>query len=266
MMEGGEDVEASLVAHGDAAEPGEPRQCALDLPAVAAQAFAGFDAAPSDARDDGAAAQRAPAAGKIVALIGVQLGGTTAGPAGALTDRRNRVDGGFQHAAVVDVGRRQDYGQRNAVGIDDHVALGARFAAVGRVRAGVLAPLFAGTLALSSAARLQSMAFARPKRSSRRRCSVSHTPAACQSRSRRQHVIPEPQPISCGSISQGMPLFSTNRMPVNAARSSSGGRPPLGRGGRAGITGATTAHSASVTRGFAMPLRWALTNPDARFC
>ena len=27
--------------------------------------------------------------------------------------------------------------------------------------------------------------------------------AFCQSRSRRQHVIPEPQPSSCGSICQG---------------------------------------------------------------
>ncbi len=35
-----------------------------------------------------------------------------------------------------------------------------------------------------------------------------------------EQVMPEPQPISWGSISQGMPLFSTNRMPVRAARSS----------------------------------------------
>lgn len=42
--------------------------------------------------------------------------------------------------------------------------------------------------------------------------------------------MPDPQPISCGSISQGMPLFSTNITPVSAARSSIGGRPPFGRG------------------------------------
>ena len=37
---------------------------------------------------------------------------------------------------------------------------------------------------------------------------------------RRQQVIPDPQPISFRSISQGMPLFSTNRMPLSTARSS----------------------------------------------
>jgi hypothetical protein len=47
--------------------------------------------------------------------------------------------------------------------------------------------------------------------------------------------MPEPQPISCGSISQGRPERSTNRMPVRAARSGSHAWPatsglgPLGR-------------------------------------
>src|SRR5512135_2295346 len=75
VMEGGEDVEAPLGADGDAAEPREPRQRALDLPAVAAEAFTGLDAAARDAGDDGAAAQRAPAARAVVALVGTQLGG-----------------------------------------------------------------------------------------------------------------------------------------------------------------------------------------------
>lgn len=63
-------------------------------------------------------------------------------------------------------------------------------------------------------------------------CKRSHTPAACQSRSLRQHVMPEPQPISRGSISQGMPERSTNKMPHSAWRSETGGRP--GRSGRRG--------------------------------
>ena len=42
--------------------------------------------------------------------------------------------------------------------------------------------------------------------------------AACQSRGRRQQVMPEPQPSSFGSIRLGMPLRSTNRMPVRHAR------------------------------------------------
>lgn len=51
--------------------------------------------------------------------------------------------------------------------------------------------------------------------------------ASCQSLRRRQHVIPEPQPSSRGNICQGMPLRSTNRMPVRQARSDTRGLPPM---------------------------------------
>jgi hypothetical protein len=54
---------------------------------------------------------------------------------------------------------------------------------------------------------------------------------------RRQHVMPLPQPISWGSISQGMPLRRTKRMPVRAARSGTGGRPPFGLRRRFGSRG-----------------------------
>lgn len=43
----------------------------------------------------------------------------------------------------------------------------------------------------------------------------SHTPARLQSRSRRQHVMPLPQPNSWGSCSHWMPVLSTKRMPVS---------------------------------------------------
>jgi hypothetical protein len=45
---------------------------------------------------------------------------------------------------------------------------------------------------------------------------VRHTPAARQSRGRRQHVMS--QPISRGGYSHGMPVLSTKRMPVRQAR------------------------------------------------
>ena len=78
------------------------------------------------------------------------------------------------------------------------------------------------------------------------------TPWTCQSRSRRQQVMPEPHPISWGNISQGMPDFSTKRMPVEQAQSGTRGRPPLGLGGYGGSSGATTAHRSSLTSGMAM--------------
>ncbi len=64
--------------------------------------------------------------------------------------------------------------------------------------------------------------------------------------------MPDPQPISWGSISQGMPLFKTNRIPVRTARSSMRGLPPLGLGGSSGKSGSITSHSSSVTSGLAI--------------
>jgi hypothetical protein len=115
-----------------------------------------------------------------------------------------------------------------------------------------LAPPFARTEALSTLTRSQSIAPLRPSSSSRTSCSAVHTPLACQSRRRRQHVMPEPQPISFGSSSHWMPVFNTKRIPVSAARSSTRGRPPLGYSLVGGIKTSIRAHSSSGRSGFAM--------------
>jgi len=81
--------------------------------------------------------------------------------------------------------------------------------------------------------------------SSSAKCIRSQTPARFQSRRRRQHVIPDPHPSSCGSICQGMPLRRTKTMPVRHARSETRGRPPCGRRGRIGKKGSTRSHKRS---------------------
>jgi len=82
--------------------------------------------------------------------------------------------------------------------------------------------------------------------------SGSQIPACCQSCKRRQQVIPEPQPNCSGSIRQGMPLRSTNRIPVKQARSDLRGRPPCGFGIEAGRSGWIKLHSLSGTSAAAM--------------
>ncbi len=52
----------------------------------------------------------------------------------------------------------------------------------------------------------QSIWSAARKRARSTSCSSSHTPAACQSRRRRQQLIPLPQPISWGSRSHRKPV------------------------------------------------------------
>ena len=257
------DIGAAFVADGKPAEAIEPGLGSLDHPAMAAEFFAAVDTAPCDAVDDAASSASGAAGSCVIGFVGMQLGGPEARPATPALDGGNGVEGAFQPSAVVVVGRADQADQRSASSVDHNMALRARFAAIRRVRAAFASPFFAGTEDVSSAARLQSICSARPSRSRRARCRRSHTPIACQSRSRRQHVMPEPQPISWGSISQGMPERSTNKMPVNAARLPTGGRPPLGLGFSAGNNGSTIAHNSSDKSCLFMPQHIGSHN---RFC
>jgi hypothetical protein len=113
-------------------------------------------------------------------------------------------------------------------------------------------PPRAGTLALSSEACSQSISPTSCNRCSRTRCNRCHTPSWCQSRRRRQQVMPLPHPISWGSISHGIPLLSTKRIPDNTARSAIRGRPPFGLGRSDGKSGSMVAHSWSLTKSLLM--------------
>jgi hypothetical protein len=175
----------------------------------------------------------------------VQFGGTEPRPTPRARNGRDAIQELFQDPRVVNIGSGQQHGQRNAFSIDEKMMLRARFAFVRRVGTGLVAPLFAATVAESTDARLQSISPARPNVSKNRRCRRFHTPASCHSWSRRQQVMPLPHPISLGSISQGMPLRRTNKMPVNAARSGTRGRPPFGFGFSGGNRGATCSHNLS---------------------
>jgi hypothetical protein len=246
------DVLASVIANGEATEAVEPRHCALHHPSISSQALADVHTAAGNPGHNGTLSAFRAAAAMVVGLVGVQLVRSAPGTSPPMTHRRHRIEGGRQHEAVVPVGPAQADPERCARPVDHNMALRARFAAIRRVRAGGRAPFLAAMDEESSAARLQSSLSASAKRSSRMRCRHVHTPATCQSRSRRQHVIPE-QPISEGSISQGMPERRTKMMPASAARSSTRGRPPLGLAGSRGRSGSITAQRALGTRGLAMP-------------
>ena len=175
---------------------------------------------------------------------GPQLGRTPAWSAPlAAAHGRDGVQRSRTPHAIVAVDPAQDDAERRATPVDDQAALRARLAAVRWAGAhGICGPAadppFAGTDALSSAARLQSNCPAPSRRSSNTRCNAAHTPACCQSRSLRQQVIPEPHPISAGRYSHGSPVLNTNRMPVSAARPGTSSLPPRGRGQSGGNRGA----------------------------
>jgi hypothetical protein len=241
-------VVAVLLMGDERAEAAEPGMCPLDLPSVSTEAVVAFDAASDNARGDAAAAAVVVTPTMVVALVGVQLARTAPRAPWPAPHRRHRAE--FDRVVMVGWGEGQT--ERCAVAVDDEVALGARLAAVDRAPPGAEAPLFARAVQLSTAARDQSIRSAPCIRVRISACTRVQTPAACQSRSRRQQVMPDPHPISRGSISHGNPAFSTKRMPVSEGFSI-GGWAPLGPGrGGGGSKGSMIAERSLDSRACAI--------------
>lgn len=247
------DVGSSFIADDETLHLIQPGEGALHHPAVPAQPLTGVDPRACDSALDAACSQDCLVPARTVALVGVQFRRPAARPAYPAPHRGDGVEQYLQKPRLVAVCRRDQRTERDAVGVDHKMALRARFAAIRWIRAGLGSPFFAGTEEASAEARDQSSWSASRNRLSSSCWSFVHTPAACQSRKRRQQVMPEPQPISCGSISQGMPLRSTKMIPPKQARSGFRGAPPWGFGRSGGSSGWMTAQSSSGTSGVAIP-------------
>jgi hypothetical protein len=180
--------------------------------------------------------------------------GPLQGAAASTGDRRDRIDQGQQLGAGVSVCFGQNDAQRHALRVTEEVVLRPRLTAIGWVRSSFSPPCTARTLELSAIARVKSILSASRQRVSNTRCNRSHTPALCHACRYRQQLMPEPQPISCGSICQGMPDLSTNKMPLSAWRGAKGLRPGYRLRRRLGVgrSGSTIDHSSSSTSGCAI--------------
>lgn len=170
----------------------------------------------------------------------------------ASSDRLDGVNRLKHHPRFVHVCGADPHRERDAFGFDHNMALRARFASIRRILAGFLPPFGAGTVNESIEARDQSSWSASARRSSNTWWSLCHTPASCHSRSLRQQVTPEPQPISGGSQDQGRLARRTKMMPRKQSRLEMRGLPPLGLSGSGGSSGSTTAQSSSLRMGFAI--------------
>ena len=256
MQESLVNVKQSLIANGQSAVVVEPSQRTLNHPPVPAQSLAALHTSSGNPRRDAPLAQSTPAPLEVVPFVCMQFRRSLSSSSTKvlrLLDRSDCINNVGKRVRVVDVGWCADYSEGNSRSVDHKMALRARFSFIRRIRAGTLPPFLARTVAESTAARAQSILPASPNLSNSTWCSFSHTPASCQSRSLRQQVMPLPQPISGGSMSQWIPVLNTNKMPVSAARLGILGRPPLGFGGSGGNRGSITSHSSSVSIGFAIP-------------
>ena len=236
----------------------QPSQRSLNDPTMSSEPFTTLNSSSCDPRYDAAFPQYLAIMPTVIAFVGVQFLRTLSRSATLLANGRDGIHHCFQHSRVVHIGSRMPYCERDSSSFDHKMALRARFSAIRWVRAGRFAPPGAGTMPASRLARDQSSCSAPASVSNSFWCNRSHTPAACQSRNRRQHVIPLPQPISIGSISQGMPVCNTNRIPANAARLERRGLPPFGFSGSGGSRDSIFCQSSSLTNCFAMPQSYQL--------
>ncbi len=249
------DIRPFFISDAQATELMQPGDRSFDDPALRAQARTVRQSPPCQSAVDAPLGQCLPVRLRIIRTIAQHSLRTVARGTAFAANRRNCIDQRQQLRHIVRIGTGDDRRQRHAVGVGDQVMLGAGLAAIRRIRSSFFPPRTARTDEESTTARDRSSCSRRRSSDSTVAWSCSQTPARCQSRKRRQHVIPQ-QPSSAGSISQGMPLLSTNRIPVSATRSSTGLRPGClnRRGGRGGNNGAISVHRSSSSRGLAISI------------
>jgi len=244
----------TLEANSKTAELMEPGEGALDNPSMFAQPTSMGCSSLGYEGMNATAPQGLTMRFGVIAAVRVKSLGAATRTTHMAANGLDPIYQGDQLRHVVAIGPREDGVQRDALALDNDMVFRPRTSSIGRIRP--RRPPFptARMLEESAEARFQSSRSAPLSLSSRTWWSLSHTPAWCQSRSRRQQVIPEPHPISKGRSSQGMPVLKTKRIPVRHLRFSTGLRPGLRlrRGFGGGNRGSMMIQSSSSRMGRAM--------------
>ena len=221
--EGLVDVGATFAADVETLETVQPADCALDDPARCAQPAAVLRPAMGDEGLEVPSPLRGFVRAGMVRPVRLRTRRSEARPSALALKRRDGVDEREELGDVMIIRTSERDHQRDALRFGEDVVLAARAGAVGGVRSGLEPPFSARTLELSTTARDQSISPARCNSVRSARWIFFHAPASCQSRSRRQQVIPDPQPISRGRYSHGNSVCRTKMIPVSAARSGTQG-------------------------------------------
>jgi hypothetical protein len=252
--EGFMNVSAPFVAHSQASQVMQPGEGALHHPATFAQAAAMRRTSFCQQRPDATPPECFSMGLRVISAVALHGLRTPARAASFAIDLWHRIEQRQQLSNVVSVGSGQHNAQRHAPALGQQMMLGACLAAVYRAGAGFFPAPTARTEEESATATDQSSAPCSCKRLKTNWCSLSQTPASCQSRKRRQQVMPEPHSNSCGRYSHGMPVFKTNKMPVKAWRLLIGLRPGYfeRRGLGVGRSGSIMIHKLSSNIGLAI--------------
>lgn len=247
-------LRATFIANPPSTELMQPRQSSLNNPAINTQATTVFCSTFSQNWLYTELTQGAAVWLRIITTIALNTVRSFARSAPLACDWWDRIHQRHKLGDIMAICTGKFYHKRDSICVGDNMVFRAQFPSIRGIRARFRPPKTARTDAESATALEKSIWSFWRRLFKSMRCILSQTPAFCQSLKRRQQVIPEPQPISLGRYSQGMPVLNTNKIPVNAWRSLTGGLPPFGRGGRFGITGSISFHNLSSSNGLAMAL------------
>lgn len=231
----------------------QPRNTAFYHPAIDTQSTSVFSPSFSKEGDNSSAAKLSAMWLRVIAPVTKKTIGMLKRSANLACDWRDTVNQRQKLCDIVAVCTGQYHRKRDTIGIRYQMVFRTFFTPIRGIWACFCPPKTARTEDESTTAREKSIWSARRNLLNSNRCILSHTPAFCHSCSRRQQVIPQPQPISCGRSSQPIPVFNTNNIPVRAPRFDIGVRPGY-RNLRffSGINGFMISHNSSLTIGFAM--------------
>jgi len=253
------DLMSAVVADEQPFEVVQPGECALDDPADGAEPGAVLGLATCDYGGDAPLTDEPAVRVVVVATIGDDLLGASPWSADGAAHGRHLVDERDQLRDVVTVAAGDRVRERDPRGVNQEVVLRSGSASVHRARARFGAPFFAWIWLPSTTARDHSISPACCSRASSSSCSLSHTPAACHSSSRRRHVAPDPNPSSKGRCRHAIPVYSTNKIPCSVSRSPSRLRP--GYRNRRVVFGSSGSISSHNPSGTSHGLAVAMTSP-----
>ena len=248
MKESTIDRQGAVPTNDQTAKVVEPGERALDFPAASVSsqfssilrfplAVAPVRADQLDAAPFEALAQRIA----VVGFVGNDPQGLFSRPS-ASARHGDLFNGGLQQRHFRRTGRVQVVSERNTLAVDHHHPL-RTLSAFGLSDA--VAPFFAGANDPSAKVSAQSSWPFRSNSDRKARHRSSQTSCSSQSRSRRQQVLGEG--CRAGRSFHRAPLRSTQRIPSNTRRLSTGLRPPFGEGLTFGNSGSIFAHCASVS-------------------
>ncbi len=261
-------VGATFKANTQTADMMQPSMSTFDERTDFSKAITVRVTTPRDAGGDVALVKDASVFLLVVTTVGVDAGRTAHRPTTHAADRHDGLDQRNELDDVVTIGAGQDCRDRRSVGVGGDVVLRNGARSIGGWQTSFLPAPIARIDDESTTTREKPIFSAARSFASSAACSRLHTPACCQSRSLRQQLATEPHPISDGKSRQRMPIFSTNRMPVKAARSAAGLRPGYlkRRGFGGGSSGSISAHSSSSMIGLPISLASLSRRPRLTGC